>query len=71
MSNNLVATIKDGHTVVVKQTNGSTKATFKVQGSGPGITLTHALIQGDEVHSYWNNGKVTVTNLYGSTKRMM
>jgi len=66
----LVATTS-GKTVYIKDSNGSGVTTWGAQGGGPGDKLTHALIQGDEVHCYWSNGKVGIHSIYGSGKRIV
>ena len=67
---NLVATTS-GRTVYIKNTNGSGVCTWNAQGGGPSDKLTHALIQGDEVHCYWSNGKVGIHTIHGSGKRIV
>jgi hypothetical protein len=66
----LIATTA-GHTVYIKDTNSSGVCTWNAQGGGPGDRLSHALIQGDEVHCYWISGKVGVHTIYGSGKRII
>jgi hypothetical protein len=66
----LVATTS-GNTVYVKDTNGSGVATWNAQGGSPDAKLTHALLQGDEVHCYWSNGRVGIHDIWGSGKRIV
>jgi hypothetical protein len=68
MSKNYIAVIK-GTTITIKDTStGSDIATWNA-GTHLGGTPTQALVQGDEVHVHYSNGKVGIFTIRGSGKR--
>lgn len=69
MSKNYIAIVK-GTTVTIKDSStGSGICTWNAGTHPSGGTPTQALVQGDEVHVYYSNGKVGIFTIRGSGKR--
>jgi len=70
MSKNFIAILK-GTTVTIKDSSTGSGVCVWNAGTESGGTPTQALVQGDEVHVYYNNGRVKIFTLRGSGKRII